>query len=116
MARYMLDTDTATYVIRGKMPALDERIASVATGELCISAVTRGELLYGIKLKTGAQRLSRLVDEFLERVWVFLGCSCGHALCDRRGGAASSRHADRHHGHYDCGPRDRAEECPGNQQ
>ena len=25
-------TDTATYVIRGKMPALDERIASVATG------------------------------------------------------------------------------------
>ena len=68
MARYMLDTDTATYVIRGKMPALDERIASVATGELCISAVTRGELLYGIKLKTGAQRLSRLVDQFLERV------------------------------------------------
>ena len=31
--------------------------------------MTRGELLYGIKLKTGAQRLSRLVDEFLERVW-----------------------------------------------
>lgn len=68
MAWYMLDTDIATYVIRGKMPALDERIASVATGELCISAVTRGELLYGIKLKVGAHRLSRLVDQFLERV------------------------------------------------
>jgi tRNA(fMet)-specific endonuclease VapC len=68
MARYMLDTDTATYIIRGKMPALDERIASVASEELCISAVTRGELLYGIKLKVGASRLSRLVDQFLERV------------------------------------------------
>jgi tRNA(fMet)-specific endonuclease VapC len=68
MARYMLDTDIATYVIRGKMPALDERIASVATRELCISAVTRGELLYGIKLKVGSHRLSRLVDQFLERV------------------------------------------------
>ena len=68
MARYMLDTDIATYVIRGGMPALDERIASVATEELCISAVTRGELLYGIKLKVGAHRLSRLVDQFLERV------------------------------------------------
>jgi tRNA(fMet)-specific endonuclease VapC len=68
MARYMLDTDIATYVIRGKMPALDERIASVAAEELCISAVTRGELLYGIKLKVGAHRLSRLVDQFLERV------------------------------------------------
>ena len=68
MARYMLDTDIATYVIRGKMPALDQRIASVAAGELCISAVTRGELLYGIKLKVGAHRLFRLVDQFLERV------------------------------------------------
>ncbi len=47
MARYMLDTDIATYLIRGEMPALDERIASVATEELCISAVTRAELLYG---------------------------------------------------------------------
>lgn len=68
MARFMLDTDIATYIIRGNRPALDERIASVPTGELCISAVTRGELLYGIKLKVGADRLSRLVDQFLDRV------------------------------------------------
>lgn len=64
----MLDTDIATYVIRGRNPALDERIAAVAPEELCISAVTRGELLYGVKLKDGADRLSRLVDQFLERV------------------------------------------------
>jgi tRNA(fMet)-specific endonuclease VapC len=68
MAQYMLDTDTATYIIRGKMPVLDERIASVASEELCISAVTRGELLYGIKLKVAAARLSRLVDQFLKRI------------------------------------------------
>ena len=68
MARYLLDTDIATYLIRGQTPVLDERIAAVAPEELCISAVTRGELLYGIKLKEGAHRLSRLVDQFLERV------------------------------------------------
>jgi tRNA(fMet)-specific endonuclease VapC len=68
MARYMLDTDTATYIIRGKMAFLDSRIASVASQELCISAVTRGELLYGIKLKAEAPRLSPLVHQFLKRI------------------------------------------------
>lgn len=68
MARYMLDTDIAAYVIRGRNLKLDERIAATAPEELCISAVTRGELLYGVKLKEGADRLSRLVDQFLERV------------------------------------------------
>ncbi len=68
MARYMLDTDIATYVIRGKTPALDKRIAAVATGELSISAVTRAELLYGVKLKVGEHRLFRLVDQFLARI------------------------------------------------
>ena len=37
-------------------------------GNFCISAVTRGELLYGINLKVGAHRLSRLVDQFLGQV------------------------------------------------
>jgi tRNA(fMet)-specific endonuclease VapC len=68
MARYMLDTDIATYVIRGKMPLLDKRIASMASEDLSISSVTRGELLYGVKLKVGAHRLARLVDQFLMRV------------------------------------------------
>jgi tRNA(fMet)-specific endonuclease VapC len=68
MARFMLDTDIATYLIRGNSPVLDKRIASVDSGELCISAVTRGELLHGIRLKVGAHRLSHLVDLFLDRV------------------------------------------------
>ena len=68
MGRYMLDTDIATYAIRGRHPALDERLAAVAPEDLCISAVTRGELLYGVQLKEGADRLSRLVDQFLGRV------------------------------------------------
>lgn len=68
MARYLLDTDTATYLIRGQTPVLDERIAGMAPESICISAITRGELLYGMQLKAGAHRLARVVDQFLERV------------------------------------------------
>ena len=35
---------------------------------LVTAVVTRGELLYGIKLKDGAHRLAQLVDQFLLRV------------------------------------------------
>jgi predicted nucleic acid-binding protein len=45
---YMLSTDIATCLIRGESRTLDERVASVPAGELCISAVTRGELLLGV--------------------------------------------------------------------
>jgi predicted nucleic acid-binding protein len=48
MALYMLSTDVATCLIRGESRTLDARVASVAAEELCISAVTRGELLLGV--------------------------------------------------------------------
>ena len=68
MPLYMLDTDTVSYLVRGKTPALDVRVAAVSPKHLCISAVTRGELLYGLRLKDGAHRLTQLVDQFLLRV------------------------------------------------
>jgi len=64
----MLDTDTVSCVVCGKTPALDARLASVPKKQLCISAVTRGELLFGLNLKDGAQRLAQVVDQFLQRV------------------------------------------------
>ena len=68
MPLYMLDTDTVSCFVRGKTPALDARMATVSPKHLCISAVTRGELLNGLQLKDGAHRLNQLVDHFLLRV------------------------------------------------
>lgn len=68
MARFMLDTDICSYVIRGTSAALDERIREQEPGALCMSVVTRAELLYGVRRKAGAARLERLVSAFLERV------------------------------------------------
>ncbi|MGB6449350.1 MAG: PIN domain-containing protein [Steroidobacteraceae bacterium] len=52
MPLYMLHTAAATALIQGKSPELDRRIASAAPHELCISAVTRGELLCGLSRQT----------------------------------------------------------------
>jgi predicted nucleic acid-binding protein len=48
MSLFMLHTDIAADLIQGKSPALDRRIASTVPQELCISAITRGELLCGL--------------------------------------------------------------------
>jgi tRNA(fMet)-specific endonuclease VapC len=82
MSLYMLHTDIATDLIHGNSPALDSRIASTLPQELCISAVTRGELLCGLSqqwlrqkhegggrtLDDVAHPLSRVVDQFLSHV------------------------------------------------
>jgi tRNA(fMet)-specific endonuclease VapC len=68
MPLYMLATDTASYLLRGHVPALDARVAAVAPKRLCISAVTRGELLFGLKLKEGAHRRAQLLDQLFIRV------------------------------------------------
>ena len=68
MRLFMLDTDTVSYLVRGKAPALDARVTAISPGRLCISAVTRGELLYGLNLKESAHRLALLVDQVLRRV------------------------------------------------
>ena len=66
--RYMLDTDTASYVISGRMPSVDLRLVDVPPEDVCISSVTRAELLYGVRRKPEAHRLARVVDQFLARV------------------------------------------------
>ena len=37
---YMLDTDIASYVIKGRSPAVEARLASIPPDRICISAVT----------------------------------------------------------------------------
>lgn len=48
MPRYMLHTDIVADLIHGNSAALDGRIAATPPQELCISAITRGELLCGL--------------------------------------------------------------------
>lgn len=67
MTRYMLDTNTVSHLVRGHA-AVAGRVVATPMASLCISAVTEGELMFGLAKRPGAAQLHRVVSEFLKRV------------------------------------------------
>ena len=67
---FLLDTDICSYAIRGASAALDARLAAIDGGSIAISAVTRGELVYGLEQRGNPRSLSWLVHAFLDRAAV----------------------------------------------
>ena len=68
--RYLLDTNTASYVIKGHSPRVRERLLKVPMAEVGISVVTEAELRFGMARLPEATRLKTVVEEFLLRVEV----------------------------------------------
>lgn len=68
MQLYMLDTNTASYIIKGKPAAVRRRLVEVPMESICISSITQAELLLGVAKKPEAKSLSKVVKEFLVRV------------------------------------------------
>ncbi|MDR1351202.1 MAG: type II toxin-antitoxin system VapC family toxin [Zoogloeaceae bacterium] len=66
MKRYMLDTNTVSHLLK-EHPAVVRQVVAAPMAALCISAITEGELLFGLT-KRPAKRLHRAVSEFLRRV------------------------------------------------
>lgn len=66
--RYLLDTNMASYVIKGKVPRVRERLVKPPMSEVGISVVTEAELRFGVAQKPEAARLAIAVEEFLLRV------------------------------------------------
>jgi len=66
--RYLLDTNTASYVIKGNFPRVRERLMKTPMAEVGISAITEAELRFGVARKPAAVRLKTAVEEFLLRV------------------------------------------------
>jgi len=64
----MLDTNMASYIIKGANNAVQERLENVPMASVCISAVTQAELLLGVAKKPDAKSLPMVVNEFLLRV------------------------------------------------
>jgi tRNA(fMet)-specific endonuclease VapC len=62
--RYLLDTDTCSYLIDGRFPEVQQRVLAQPIGAFGISVITRAELRYGAELK-GSIKLHRLVNGFL---------------------------------------------------
>jgi len=67
---YLLDTDTSSYLIKGKSPVIERKIALIPPTQIAISAVTQAELMYGLKRIPPQHRLHLAVREFLKIVRV----------------------------------------------
>jgi tRNA(fMet)-specific endonuclease VapC len=68
--RYLLDTNTASYVIKGNFPRVRARLLKVPMAEVGISVITEAELRFGVERRPEATTLKRVVEEFLLRVEV----------------------------------------------
>src|SRR5687768_1934697 len=61
--RFMLDTDSVSYAIRG-VGKVGERIIERKPSELCVSAITLAELRFGIERRK-SRKLEQAVASFL---------------------------------------------------
>jgi len=68
MKLYMLDTNTASYIIKGEPAIVREHLRKVPMASVSISSITQAELLRGVARKPEAKRLPIAVKEFLIRV------------------------------------------------
>lgn len=69
MTLYMLDTNTVSYLIKGRLEK-EHRFKVNSISDFCVSAITEGELLFGVMRRQGADRLELLVRQFLRRIEV----------------------------------------------
>jgi tRNA(fMet)-specific endonuclease VapC len=68
--RYLLDTNTVSYIIKGNIPRVRERLLQVAMSEVGISVVTEAELRFGLARRPEASNLKLAIEELLLRLEV----------------------------------------------
>jgi len=50
MARYMLDTDTCSYIMKRSSETVLKRLQAIPVTEVSVSVITKAELLYGVEV------------------------------------------------------------------
>ena len=68
--QYLLDTNTSSYIINGKLPAARRRLARHDLSQIAVSVVTEGELRFGVARRPAAIGLAELVEAFLCQVTI----------------------------------------------
>ncbi len=66
--RYLLDTNTVSYILKGNFPRVREKLLKVPMAEVGISVITEAELRFGVAKRPEAIKLKSIVEEFLLRV------------------------------------------------
>ena len=68
MPRYMLDTDTVSFALRGE-GRVASRLLEHRPSDICISSVTLAELRFGAEARR-SRKLHRLIGTFVESIGV----------------------------------------------
>jgi tRNA(fMet)-specific endonuclease VapC len=63
----MLDTNTVGFLVRGR-PSVVAHAVAVPGGMLCVSAVTPGEVAFGLNRRPGSTALTRAIRELWDRI------------------------------------------------
>ncbi len=66
----MLDTDICSYVVKVSHVNVQQRLEQVSLQAVCISVVTKAELLYGLALRDGSMRYRFELERFLGYVLI----------------------------------------------
>ena len=70
MPRYMLDTDTCSCIMKRSNDAVLKRLQQVPVGDVCISVITKSQLLFGVELSPRRQQNEVALNAFLRYVEV----------------------------------------------
>jgi tRNA(fMet)-specific endonuclease VapC len=70
MAEYMLDTDISSYIMKRSHDSVLRRLQGVPIGAVCISVVTKSELLFGVEVSPRRQQDYAALNEYLRHVEV----------------------------------------------
>ena len=70
MPPYMLDADTCSYVMKRSSDVLLKRLKKTPVSDVCISVITKSELLYGVEVSPRRQQDDKALTAFLRYVEV----------------------------------------------
>jgi tRNA(fMet)-specific endonuclease VapC len=70
MARYMLDTDTCSSIMKRSSPPVLRRLQAVPVTDVCMSVITKSELLYGVEVSPRRSQDAAALAAFLPYVEV----------------------------------------------
>jgi len=70
MARYMLDTDTCSYIMKRSNQAVVKRLRTIPVTDVCMSVITKSELLYGVEVSPRRAQDATALQAFLPHVEV----------------------------------------------
>jgi tRNA(fMet)-specific endonuclease VapC len=64
-ARYLLDTNIVSYLLREQMPTLKSRFLRTPPADVVVPTITEAEVQFGIAKKPGAAKLRLAAESFL---------------------------------------------------